>query len=73
MCGPFLLGEQLTKSNKPAADVTAATPPAALPASALRDEHAGHGGSYTYDPAAGKRTPTEKPNEQSAEKEVNNG
>jgi hypothetical protein len=29
---------------------------AALPAAALRDEHAGRGGSYIYDPATSART-----------------
>lgn len=28
------------------------------------DEHAGRGGSYTFDPATGKRTPAPQPPEQ---------
>lgn len=52
------------KTNKQPADEAAASLPPALPDHALRDEYAGKGGSYIYDPAAGKRTPVEQPNEQ---------
>jgi len=72
--GPFYLGDQLGKTNKAGADEAAGTLPASLPDDALRDEYAGKGGSYIYDPAAGKRTPVEQPVEQvTAEGEVGNG
>lgn len=60
------------KTNKTADEAVTASQPAAQPEDALRDEYAGHGGSYTYDPASGKRTPAEQPIEQPDVAEVTN-
>jgi len=72
MCGPFHLGDQLGKANKAADEAAAASQSAALLEEELRDEYAGHGGSYIYDPASGKRAPVEQPIEQTAAAEVTN-
>jgi hypothetical protein len=57
----------LSKAKVVAADAAVV---AELPETALRDEYAGKGGSYIYDPASGKRTVVNS-NETPAEGQVN--
>jgi hypothetical protein len=62
----------LGKTNKETGEVAVASPPAVMPEEVLRDEYAGQGGSYIYDPASGKRAPVEQPIEQAAAAKVTN-